>query len=1174
VKKAPGNQKMSTLVLIRDRFGVDHIRRLDLDSKVDHSFIQNRLDLYGSKDEISIKNLQKEVKEGRCEDVVSHDIDFLLEKGNESIDTFNQISCLEAIDKNSVSNCGSISQAPQMMIDKDSNSSQSFDRDSKERNEYDSIKDFSNSIDKDCKVLYEYNSSQSSQSNSPDPFFLPCDQIESGSRILDDFSILKKHQNLSIEFRPSKDFLQDSSDKDFGGFDSFLDELEEEMEQKVGTSFKDLDCFEMMNERLSSIAFNQTETFNQTDEKSTNDRLLPIISQDHVNLRLSSIVLNQTETFNQTDEKSTNDRLLPMISQDHVNERLSSIAFNQTETFNQTDEKSTNDRLLIMISQDQVNSTENSTPHNNRLLPSITQDGSQVDAPTPQNDRFLPPLQSGKDKETPQTDRNITDIFSPGSFFASRSGEMGNLGDSSIRPTWYTPKHDKNGRMLDPIGLTPVKVEKVSETPAGKRVIRAPLYTPGTNVFQEAFRKAAETPAGKRVVRAPLYTPDGGNVFQEEMQKAKEVADIKKGVSSYVPEVESRYYENMGKQAQDQKKDVVLAYDVKQVKHQDDIVKAKEIEKYVESVSDAINTIEQDSLDQFDWQMALDDIQQSKITDSFLSHDPVVNVKYEEPKIKMKNTTIINLTSQTCKIILNSPHKTPAYHSLVLTTKTPLTYTFKKISITVKKNGQSHTISDDVFKITKEKGRVNEEECLGLSFYPLFYGQFRGEFQIRFGGKQSGVVVLEVIGMAVKGGVNVGKTVGMFDDTLNTVSTSLSASASMSKSVGSGYSLESPDFDANKPSVNSPLEDTTNKSNVGSSRMGSSFGKTSSSGSSLAKDSALGSSFGSLDKVTDNTPKAPKSRSLDATEFLNDKLTDMERAIYLETKSPVTRNEAFSNKAYQKGRNKKEHETPTTKILDKPERRGGPNEYQGKDIYDDNFKTPKTASNKIDRSEDTKSSADSNDYKVQIYKKTPTTNLKAYQQSETHKTPTTTLKVYKTKEEIYKNEYYKGALNVEEIYKSDTAVNVYHPKEATSLKEQHSKVQNIIRIASTKHGFNEQLKTPISKHTSTTETPTIYTLTPMKPNTTTTLDFGILKTGTTKKLHLKISNPTLNSVIVKFAITGVFEILSRELRVSGRSFVYFPVICRAGQVGEVEERLMVKKEGRVQLIIVKAVFEI
>ncbi|KAH6561664.1 hypothetical protein BASA62_009659 [Batrachochytrium salamandrivorans] len=88
---------------------------------------------------------------------------------------------------------------------------------------------------------------------------------------------------------------------------------------------------------------------------------------------------------------------------------------------------------------------------------------------------------------TPHTTRTIpsseVDLFSPGSFFAQKSGSLGSLGGKVVtedRPSWYTPQRDEFGRVIDLIGPTPGdRIERnnfVNATPSGVRRVRAPLY--------------------------------------------------------------------------------------------------------------------------------------------------------------------------------------------------------------------------------------------------------------------------------------------------------------------------------------------------------------------------------------------------------------------------------------------------------------------------------------------------------------------------------------------------------------------------------------------------------------------------------------------------------------------------------------------------------------------------
>jgi hypothetical protein len=105
----------------------------------------------------------------------------------------------------------------------------------------------------------------------------------------------------------------------------------------------------------------------------------------------------------------------------------------------------------------------------------------------------------------------------------------------------------------------------------------------------------------------------------------------------------------------------------------------------------------------------------------------------------------------------------------------------------------------------------------------------------------------------------------------------------------------------------------------------------------------------------------------------------------------------------------------------------------------------------------------------------------------------------------------------------------------------------------------------------------VYTKTPSHKrsaaNIPKILDFGKCKLFKSRKLYLKISNPSESSIMIKFAITGVFSIPARELMISGKSYIYFPILAYSGSSGEVDERLIIQKQGKTQLIQVKACFE-
>ncbi|KAJ3029393.1 hypothetical protein HK097_005803, partial [Rhizophlyctis rosea] len=75
-------------------------------------------------------------------------------------------------------------------------------------------------------------------------------------------------------------------------------------------------------------------------------------------------------------------------------------------------------------------------------------------------------------------------MSSPGAFFAKKSGTLGALEwkmEPELRPFWTTPKKDRFGRLIDPLGSTPDEREEkhapFGETPAGSRRVRTPLYS-------------------------------------------------------------------------------------------------------------------------------------------------------------------------------------------------------------------------------------------------------------------------------------------------------------------------------------------------------------------------------------------------------------------------------------------------------------------------------------------------------------------------------------------------------------------------------------------------------------------------------------------------------------------------------------------------------------------------
>ncbi|KAJ3312810.1 hypothetical protein HDV04_002620 [Boothiomyces sp. JEL0838] len=153
----------------------------------------------------------------------------------------------------------------------------------------------------------------------------------------------------------------------------------------------------------------------------------------------------------------------PMISESNINPGLSLSDLGKS--IDQSD-----DFHKLKDEMDKVIQIDEEFQPANSLLNDLDKDsvfGDAIDIKefTPQNVRTLSSI--------------VTDV-SPGSFFASRSGSLGQIGgapSAESRPTWYTPKHDRNGKLIDPIGETPHdRSEKLGATPAGKRVVRKPLY--------------------------------------------------------------------------------------------------------------------------------------------------------------------------------------------------------------------------------------------------------------------------------------------------------------------------------------------------------------------------------------------------------------------------------------------------------------------------------------------------------------------------------------------------------------------------------------------------------------------------------------------------------------------------------------------------------------------------
>ncbi|KAJ3259959.1 hypothetical protein HK103_001469 [Boothiomyces macroporosus] len=191
----------------------------------------------------------------------------------------------------------------------------------------------------------------------------------------------------------------------------------------------------------------------------------------------------------------------PMISGSNINPELSlsdlDKSIDQSDDFHKLKEE-----------MDKVIQIDEEFQPANSLLNDLDKDsvfGDAIDIKefTPQNVRTLSSI--------------VTDV-SPGSFFASRSGSLGQIGgapSAESRPTWYTPKHDRNGKLIDPIGETPhERSEKLGATPAGKRVVRKPLYE--------------STPQNER--SKPPLNPGPKDILQDNFGQTFESTEIVQGI--------------------------------------------------------------------------------------------------------------------------------------------------------------------------------------------------------------------------------------------------------------------------------------------------------------------------------------------------------------------------------------------------------------------------------------------------------------------------------------------------------------------------------------------------------------------------------------------------------------------------------------------------------------------
>jgi hypothetical protein len=75
------------------------------------------------------------------------------------------------------------------------------------------------------------------------------------------------------------------------------------------------------------------------------------------------------------------------------------------------------------------------------------------------------------------------------------------------------------------------------------------------------------------------------------------------------------------------------------------------------------------------------------------------------------------------------------------------------------------------------------------------------------------------------------------------------------------------------------------------------------------------------------------------------------------------------------------------------------------------------------------------------------------------------------------------------------------------------------------------------------------------------LDFEKVKRGGSKVLHVKVSNPDEKNVEVSLIATGPFKIPIRKVPLPSRSYFILPIFFAPTQIGSVEERLIVRRNG-------------
>ncbi|KAJ3272643.1 hypothetical protein HDV01_005390 [Terramyces sp. JEL0728] len=357
---------------------------------------------------------------------------------------------------------------------------------------------------------------------------------------------------------------------------------------------------------------------------------------------------------------------------------------------------------------------------------------------------------------TPQNVRTLSSIVmdvSPGSFFASRSGSLGQIGGGSTvesRPTWYTPKHDRHGKIIDPIAETPNdRIEKGGATPAGKRVVRKPLYEstpqnertkppihPVKESLQDSFGQTFES---TDIVKTVEIDPQS----ETSNQSTEQIVETSK------PAVQNRFInDRLSNMQLGSGSELILT---------NDIISDEKAELLSKSDTMEIPNDSED-IDPFDWQKALE-VTQESTNELVAEHEALSQVSNDGKQLDCdksnSDTTEINFG---VIIISNNYWSATIRHNFSLysprcnrqTLKLCLTNsTSKTITWEMAKLGQTHLILDNEVQMVEDEsikcdagiGSIlpyDSQEVM-ITFSPVSNGIYQSLYQIKANGQMINV---------------------------------------------------------------------------------------------------------------------------------------------------------------------------------------------------------------------------------------------------------------------------------------------------------------------------------------------------------------------------------------------------------------------------------------------------